>query len=89
MTTEMLLGSFTREAESYLQISKNKLEYFTGDPNAQRRELVGDDYNNINDRKYGNENVSAGIPSHVTHVSGIIAASRRNGKGTDGVTAHV
>ena len=34
ITSEMSLGSFIREAESYLQISREKLKYFSGDPNA-------------------------------------------------------
>jgi cell wall-associated protease len=85
ITPDMSLGRFISEAEKYQRISKEKLKYFSGDPNALRREIVGDDYNNLNDRNYGNNNVAAGNPSHGTHVSGIIAASRNNGKGMDGI----
>ncbi len=66
--SEMPLGGFIREADSYLQISIQKLKYFSGDPNLQRREIVGDDYNNINDVNYGNNNIAAGTPTHGTHV---------------------
>ncbi len=53
--------------------------------------IQGDDPDNYNDRDYGNPNV---IPPneqelHATHVGGIIAAVRNNGKGGNGVADHV
>ncbi|HHB51593.1 MAG TPA: peptidase S8, partial [Saprospiraceae bacterium] len=53
--------------------------------------VQGDDPDDYNDRDYGNPNV---IPPseeelHATHVGGIIAAVRNNGKGGNGVADHV
>ncbi len=53
--------------------------------------VQGDDPDDFNDRNYGNSNV---IPPnedelHATHVGGIIAAVRNNGKGGNGVADHV
>jgi subtilisin family serine protease len=86
---DMPLGKFILEAEKYLDGARQELNSFSVDPNAQRRDIVQDDFNNINDRNYGNNNIAAGNASHATHVAGIIAASRNNGKGMDGIADNV
>jgi subtilisin family serine protease len=58
-------------------------------PKAFRDEIVGDNYNDFNDKFYGNNDVMANTPLHGTHVSGIIGAVRGNGKGGDGVADNV
>ena len=55
------------------------------------RKIVGDDPNNFNDRKYGNNNVTGPVKDgakHGTHVAGIIAQVRNNGLGGDGVASN-
>ena len=54
-------------------------------PEFDPRSLVGDDYNNSAERIYGNNSVEGPDAQHGTHVAGIIAASRGNGVGMDGV----
>jgi subtilisin family serine protease len=60
-------------------------------PQDYRNDIVKDKYDDINDRFYGNNNVmvSKSAAMHGTHVSGIIAAARNNGKGMDGVADNV
>ena len=53
------------------------------------RSIVGDNPNDLNDTKYGNNNVVGPEPKeakHGTHVAGIVAQVRGNNKGGDGVT---
>lgn len=62
----------------------NRLTYGL-DPGFDPREIVGDDYKDVSESHYGNSDVVGPDPLHGTHVAGIIAASRSNGKGIDGI----
>ncbi len=54
-----------------------------------RAEIVKDDYENTDEKVYGNNDVIGPDSSHGTHVSGIIAAARDNGIGMNGVASNV
>ncbi|MES2830156.1 MAG: S8 family serine peptidase [Bacteroidota bacterium] len=54
-----------------------------------RAELVGDDYFDSKERNYGSPDNNGPDPMHGTHVAGIIAASRNNGIGMDGIADNV
>ena len=56
-----------------------------------RNDIVKDNYNDINDRYYGNNNVfiDNSAAQHGTHVTGIIGAQRNNNIGVDGVADNV
>lgn len=53
------------------------------------RSIVGDNYNNAEERYYGNADVTGPNADHGTHVSGIIGAVRDNAIGIKGVADHV
>lgn len=75
----------------YVSGEEKKAEAGNTPPKAYRAEVVKDNYADFNDRFYGNNDVMASHKSalHGTHVSGIIAASRNNGKGMDGIAGNV
>jgi subtilisin family serine protease len=80
---------FMEGFEQYVSGEESKIEAKTKAPENYRGEIVKDDETNINDKYYGNNDVMANTPVHGTHVSGIIAAARNNGKGGDGIADNV
>lgn len=93
------LLSISKSNDSYEITNQQILDEFNGQlrkaeaaskpPREYRKEIVGDDESNINDRSYGNNDLMASTPYHGTHCAGIIAAARNNGKGMDGVADNV
>lgn len=63
---------------------KNMLKYGYN-PEFDPRHIVGDDYSDLDERLYGNSDVTGPYPNHGTSVAGVIAAIRGNDVGTAGV----
>ena len=92
-----LLGRGLSE-KGLLDYKKQLLDYKEGlkkgkhyDLDFNARQTLGDNLYDINDKLYGNNNVigSKDKESHGTHVAGIVAASRNNAKGVNGVAKNV
>ncbi|MCF8245956.1 MAG: S8 family peptidase [Saprospiraceae bacterium] len=85
-------GATSQEIKDQIQ---GGVDYFSSqaefqyDVDFDARSVVGDNYANSYERYYGNNDVKGPDASHGTHVSGIIAASRGNGVGMDGIANNV
>ncbi|HZF64702.1 MAG TPA: S8 family peptidase, partial [Chitinophagaceae bacterium] len=87
MTNETLLKEFNQ----YISSEESKAEAADKAPKNYRGDVVKDNYSDFNDRFYGNNNLMVELDGaeHGTHVAGIIAAVRNNGKGVDGIANDV
>ncbi|MBO9564704.1 MAG: S8 family peptidase [Niastella sp.] len=84
-TNKELIGDF----DEFVSGEERKAEAKDKVPPSYRKDIVGDNEDDINDKYYGNPDVMASTPFHGTHVAGIIGAIRNNGKGMDGVADNV
>jgi subtilisin family serine protease len=83
--------SFHEDLKSYQDYVYDQLDYNLN-KDFNPRKLVGDNPDDINDKKYGNNIVYSKDRKdslHGTHVAGIIAQTRNNGIGGDGVANNV
>jgi len=85
MTNKKLLGMI----REFYDGEKAKVDAVQAEPEDYRGKVVKDNYDDFNDRYYGNNDVMAGTPMHGTHVSGIIGAIRHNNLGGDGIADNV
>lgn len=88
---EITNKDFVEGFEGFAKNEERKVEQREKAPVPYRANIVGDNEDDINDKYYGNNNVmvSNDAAEHGTHVSGIIAAVRKNGKGMDGIADNV
>ncbi|MCM2351433.1 MAG: S8 family peptidase [Bacteriovoracaceae bacterium] len=66
----------------------DQMRYYYNE-NFNSRGIVGDNYSDLNEKSYGNNDVIGPDSSHGTHVSGSIAAVRDNNLGIKGVATNV
>lgn len=78
-----------KEITDYYEGKKAALDVSQTPPPNYRNSIVKDDYTNINDRFYGNNDVMGPDAGHGTHVAGIIAGVRNNQVGIKGVADKV
>jgi subtilisin family serine protease len=79
-------GITEKAVEGDLETLREMVEYNLN-PEFDPRPIVGDDYDDLTQRVYGNNDVEGPTSEHGTHVAGIIAATRGNGIGIDGIAS--
>ncbi len=92
MQSMLSQGGTVKDLKDQLQ---QAVDYFTSqaeynyNPDLKVRHIVGDNYNDVTERYYGNNDVKGPDASHGTHVAGIIGAKRGNDIGMDGIADNV
>lgn len=83
-TMSEFANEMTKELEGAVKYFGDQVKYHYN-TTEDFRKIVGDDYTNIKQKNYGNNDVDGPDSNHGSHVSGIIAAKRNNGIGIDGI----
>lgn len=94
LTAKAML-EFAKQNNYTEETFKEGLEYFGSgmdygyNTDFDPRHIVGDNYEDLSERYYGNNDVAGPDPRHGTHVAGIIAADRHNKLGMQGIADNV
>ena len=92
---KLILLAQTANGSSYEDFMKDIEEALSSmdnsrlDTNLDTRSIVGDNYNDYSEKYYGNGDCKGPGAFHGTHVAGIIAATRKNNIGIDGIANDV
>lgn len=88
MDDETTLADIRGEVDGAYQYFYNQAMYYYN-PDINPRETIGDNYADSYEKGYGNNDYEGPDALHGTHVAGIIAATRGNDVGMDGVADNV
>jgi cell wall-associated protease len=72
-----------------IERANDQLDHYYNEAFDPRKDIIGDDPTNVEQRGYGNNDVQGPDASHGTHVAGIIGAVRGNNIGIDGIATDV
>lgn len=94
-STEVSLEEIVSEFEYVIEHNGGVCDHYKTaveigyNPDYDSRSIVGDNYEDTDERYYGNNDVKGPDPSHGTNVAGVIGAVRENGIGIDGIADNV
>lgn len=88
MDYALSMGFSKDQFQEYEDYYSGGLEYGYN-PDFDPRHIVGDNYEDLSERYYGNNDVDGPDSRHGTHVAGIIAANRNNDLGMQGIAENV
>ncbi|MGI9543107.1 MAG: S8 family peptidase [Cyclobacteriaceae bacterium] len=83
--TNGLTDADLEEGQEYFTTALNYGYSLDYDP----RSMIGDNYADVKEKDYGNNDVEGSFAFHGTHVAGIIGAQRENNIGMDGIANNV
>ncbi len=87
-SADELRNFLSKELDRAIKYFQDKID-FHYNPDLNTRSIVGDNYENLDERYYGNNQVEGPDAFHGTHVAGIIAANKYNDLGIRGIADNV